>query len=151
MFLPWEAFIRKMIIHSTDMCKELCWVCRDEGWLLPLENEHPEQREIRSVEEGLTENGWWSETSVHSSQSLEMIVSMEESGCTSWMALAHVMVHEGRVRFAQVKLEGIPGYGSSMNNYRVVASCKAGMADNSHPLLTPSSMSFAFYLLMFPC
>lgn len=106
MFLPWEAFIRKMIIHSTDMCQELCWVYRDEGWLLPLENEHPDQREIRSVGEGLTEDGWWSETAVHSSQSLEMIVSVKESGWTSWIALARVTAYEGGVRFAQVQLEG---------------------------------------------
>lgn len=50
MFLSWEAFVRKIIICSTDMCKEFCWVWRDEGWLLPSENSHAGQREVRSVE-----------------------------------------------------------------------------------------------------
>lgn len=139
MFLPWEAFIRKMIIHSTDMCQELCWVYRDEGWLLPLENEHPDQREIRSVGEGLTEDGWWSETAVHSSQSLEMIVSVKESGWTSWIALARVTAYEGGVRFAQVQLEGKQHeqlQGSS------ILRGKHGRQFTS--LLPANSMSFAF-------
>lgn len=85
MFLPWEAFVRKIIIHSTDTCKELCWICRDEGWLLPSENSHAGQREIRSVEEGVSEDGRWSETSTHRSWSLDIITGLEELGWILWM------------------------------------------------------------------
>lgn len=65
--------------------------------------------------------------------------------------MACVMALKGGVRFPQVKLEGIPGGGISMNQYSTVASCKTGMADNSHPLFIVDSMSFAFCFLVFSC
>lgn len=32
MLLSWEAFIRKLVIHSTNMCRALGWLYRDEGY-----------------------------------------------------------------------------------------------------------------------
>lgn len=85
MLLSWEALIRKMVIHSTNMCKKFCWVHRDGEWLLPPENSHPSQRERWWVEKKHYLKVDGDEKPQCPVPSLEIIASLGESGWVSWL------------------------------------------------------------------